>query len=47
MNALIIGGSDAAYLKATGIAIRPPRGWGKIAPAKPANGVTTGSGANV
>ena len=33
----------AEYLKVAGIAIRPPRGWGKIAPAKPANGVTTDS----
>jgi transposase/rhodanese-related sulfurtransferase len=31
----------AAYLKAAGIALRPPGGWGKKAPAKPANGVTT------
>jgi transposase len=34
----------AAYLRAAGIAIRPPRGWGKRAPAKPANEVTTDSG---
>jgi len=34
-----------AYLKAAGIGIRPPRGWGRRGPAKPANGVTTGSGA--
>ena len=32
-----------AYLKAAGIGIRPPRGWGRRGPAKPANGVTTGS----
>ena len=30
-----------AYLKAAGIGVRPPRGWGKKAPAKPANEVTT------
>jgi transposase len=35
----------AAYLKAAGIAIRPPRGWGRRAPAKPANEVTTDFGA--
>jgi hypothetical protein len=33
----------AEYLKATGIAIRPPRGWGKMPPAKPANEVTADS----
>lgn len=33
----------SAYLKAAGIAIRPPRGWGKHAPGKPANGVATDS----
>jgi len=33
----------AAYLKAAGIAVRPPGAWGKRAPAKPANGVTTDS----
>jgi transposase len=32
-----------AYLKAAGIAVRPPRGWGRRAPAKPANEVTAGS----
>jgi hypothetical protein len=37
----------AAYLKAAGIAIRPPGGWGKRAPAKPANGVTTDSDASI
>src|SRR5262249_25857802 len=31
------------YLKAAGIAVRPPRGWGR-APAKPANEVITDSG---
>lgn len=35
----------SAYLKAAGIAVRPPRRWGRE-PAKPANGVTTDPGAN-
>ena len=30
-----------AYLKVAGIAVRPPGAWGRRAPAKPANGVTT------
>ncbi len=30
-----------AYLKAAGIVVRPPGAWGRRAPAKPANGVTT------
>jgi transposase len=30
-----------AYLKAAGIAVRPPAGWGRRAPAKSANEVTT------
>ena len=30
-----------AYLKAAGIAVRPPGGWGRRGPAKPANEVTT------
>src|SRR5450755_266054 len=34
-----------AYLKAAGIGVRPPGAWGRRAPAKPANGVTTGSDA--
>src|SRR6202522_1024396 len=36
-----------AYLKAAGIAVRPPAAWGRRPPAKPANenGVTTGSDA--
>jgi transposase len=34
-----------AYLKAAGIGVRPPRGWGRRPPAKPANEVTTGSDA--
>jgi transposase len=29
------------YLKVAGVAVRPPRGWGKKLPAKPANEVTT------
>jgi len=33
----------SAYLKAAGIGVRPPRGWGRRPPAKPANEVTTGS----
>ena len=32
-----------SYLRAAGIAVRPPGGWGKRAPSKPANGVTTDS----
>lgn len=35
----------SAYLKAAGIAVRPPRCWGKRMPAKPANEVTPDSGA--
>jgi transposase len=35
----------AGYLKAAGVAIRPPGGWGRRAPAKPANEVTTDFGA--
>src|SRR5215471_8683976 len=35
----------SAYLKAAGIAVRPPRFWGKRMPAKPANEVTPDSGA--
>src|SRR5579864_3460229 len=31
------------YLRAAGIAVRPPGTWGRGAPAKPATGVTTGS----
>src|SRR5271165_5323262 len=34
----------SAYLKAAGIAVRPPSGWGRRAP-KPANQVITDSGA--
>jgi hypothetical protein len=33
-----------AYLKAAGIAVRPPGAWGRRAPAKPANEVTTDLG---
>jgi len=29
------------YLKAAGIAVRPPGGWGRLLPAKPANNPTT------
>jgi len=36
----------AAYLKAAGVALRPPGAWGKRAPPKPANEVTTDSGAD-
>jgi len=32
-----------AYLKAAGISVRPPRGWGRKPPAKPANGVSPDS----
>ena len=35
----------ARYLKAAGIAMRPPGGWGRRAPAKPAMEVTTDFGA--
>jgi transposase len=31
----------AGYLKSAGLPVRPPGGWGKLAAAKPANGVTT------
>ncbi len=34
----------ANYLKAAGIPLRPPGAWGKRAPPKPANEVTTDSG---
>ena len=34
----------AGYLKAAGIAIRPPGAWGKGPPAKPANAVTADPG---
>ena len=33
----------ASYLKAAGIAFRPPGGWGRQSPAKPANEVITDS----
>src|SRR5881396_315504 len=33
-----------AYLKAAGVAVRPPGGWGRRGPAKPANEVTTDPG---
>ena len=35
----------SGYLKAAGIGVRPPRAWGRRPPAKPANEVITGSGA--
>jgi transposase len=35
----------AGYLKAAGIPVRPPGGWGRRAPAKPAIAVTTDFGA--
>src|SRR6266852_3061710 len=35
----------ASYLKAAGIAVRPPGGWGRREPAKPAIEVTTDFGA--
>jgi hypothetical protein len=31
------------YLRTAGVALRPPGGWGRGSPAKPANEVTTGS----
>src|ERR1700681_3976119 len=33
----------SAYLKAAGVGVRPPGAWGRRAPAKPPNEVTTGS----
>ena len=33
----------SGYLRAAGIGVRPPRGWGRRPPAKPANEVATGS----
>jgi hypothetical protein len=35
----------AGYLRAAGIAVRPSGGWGRLAPAKPANEVITDFGA--
>jgi hypothetical protein len=32
------------YLRAAGVPVRPPGGWGKLPPAKPANNPTTDSG---
>jgi hypothetical protein len=37
----------SAYLKAAGIGVRPPGAWGRRPPAKPANEVTTGFGAEL
>src|SRR5947209_18890695 len=34
----------ADYLRAAGVALRPPGAWGKAPPAKPANEVTPDSG---
>ncbi len=34
----------SAYLKAAGVPVRPPRGWGRRPPANPANEVSTDSG---
>jgi transposase len=34
----------AAYLREAGVALRPPGAWGRAAPAKPANEVTTDPG---
>ena len=34
----------SAYLKAAGVGVRPPRCWGRRAPAKPANEVSTDAG---
>src|SRR5512145_2998161 len=36
----------SAYLKAAGVPVRPPRGWGRLPPAKPANGASTDPGAD-
>ncbi|MFZ0860067.1 MAG: IS21 family transposase [Candidatus Sulfotelmatobacter sp.] len=36
----------STYLKAAGVGVRPPGAWGRRAPAKPANEVTTGSDAD-
>jgi len=35
----------STYLKAAGVGVRPPGAWGRRAPAKPANQLTTGSDA--
>ncbi len=35
----------SAYLKAAGVPVRPPRGWGRLPPAKPANEASTDPGA--
>ena len=35
----------SAYLKAAGVPVRPPRGWGRRPPAKPANEASTDPGA--
>ena len=37
----------ASYLREAGLAVRPPGAWGRAAPAKPANEVTTDFGAEL
>lgn len=37
----------AGYLRGVGIAVRPPGGWGRLDPAKPANEVITDFGAEL
>jgi hypothetical protein len=37
-------GTAAVYLKAAGVAVRPPGTWGRQAAPKPASGVITDSG---
>ncbi len=34
----------SAYLKAAGVPVRPPRGWGRRPPTRPANGTSTDPG---
>jgi hypothetical protein len=31
----------SGYLKAAGVPVRPPRGWGRLPPSNPANGAST------
>jgi transposase len=35
----------SGYLKAAGVPVRPPRGWGRLPPSNPANGASTDPGA--
>src|SRR5512137_2598337 len=35
----------SGYLKAAGVPVRPPRGWGRLPPANPANDPSTDLGA--